>query len=229
MTLTPKQQLFVAEYPNDLNATRAAIRAGYSENGADVTGVRLLGNPRIQQAMAENLQRIVDVAGVTAADIVREAWSIATDTERHDGARVSALALLAKRHPEFSDKHDHAGPGGGPIPLLTAIANTACSLPSGAPTEHRASMIVVVVIASLTVHGLFEPSNVGVPTEASSARTGGYQLPTIWSSTPPAAEGCTKTWPVTGWPSPGSPIRRTPLERKSATVAPASSTRMATR
>jgi phage terminase small subunit len=36
MPLTVKQQLFVAEYLKDLNATQAAIRAGYSEKTADV-------------------------------------------------------------------------------------------------------------------------------------------------------------------------------------------------
>ena len=34
MSLTPKQQRFVSEYLIDLNATQAAIRAGYSEKTA---------------------------------------------------------------------------------------------------------------------------------------------------------------------------------------------------
>jgi phage terminase small subunit len=36
--LTKKQQIFVAEYLTDLNATRAAIAAGYSKDRAEITG-----------------------------------------------------------------------------------------------------------------------------------------------------------------------------------------------
>lgn len=42
--LTPKQQRFVAEYLIDLNATQAAIRAGYSAHTANEQGSQLLAN-----------------------------------------------------------------------------------------------------------------------------------------------------------------------------------------
>lgn len=41
-TLTPKQAAFVREYLIDLNATQAAIRAGYSAKSAEVIGHQLL-------------------------------------------------------------------------------------------------------------------------------------------------------------------------------------------
>lgn len=47
---TPKQQRFIVEYPKDLNATAAAIRAGYSENAARQQGSFLLSNPDIYAA-----------------------------------------------------------------------------------------------------------------------------------------------------------------------------------
>jgi phage terminase small subunit len=50
--LTSKQQRFCAEYLIDLNATQAAIRAGYSARTANPQGPRLLGNPEIQAAIA---------------------------------------------------------------------------------------------------------------------------------------------------------------------------------
>jgi hypothetical protein len=46
-TLTPKQARFVAEYLIDLNASQAAIRAGYSKTGARTEGSRLLANADI--------------------------------------------------------------------------------------------------------------------------------------------------------------------------------------
>ncbi|MDG4948817.1 terminase small subunit [Actinobacillus equuli subsp. haemolyticus] len=51
--LTDKQQRFVEEYLIDLNATQAAIRAGYSENTATEIGYENLTKPHIQNAIAE--------------------------------------------------------------------------------------------------------------------------------------------------------------------------------
>ena len=45
---TPKQQKFCEEYLIDLNATQAAIRAGYSEDTANQQGPRLLVNVGVQ-------------------------------------------------------------------------------------------------------------------------------------------------------------------------------------
>ena len=53
MALTAKQGRFVAEYLIDLNATQAAIRAGYSEKTANEQGSRLLANVKIASAVAE--------------------------------------------------------------------------------------------------------------------------------------------------------------------------------
>ena len=51
MSLTPKQQRFVAEYLIDLNATQAAIRAGYSAKTASSQGERLLRNVEVSQGL----------------------------------------------------------------------------------------------------------------------------------------------------------------------------------
>ncbi|EPJ4524029.1 terminase small subunit [Pseudomonas aeruginosa] len=61
MALTKKQRLFVDEYLLDLNATKAAIRAGYSPRRATEIGYQLLQRPEvaqaIQAAMAERSKR----------------------------------------------------------------------------------------------------------------------------------------------------------------------------
>jgi len=46
--VTPKQEQFCAEYLIDLNATQAAIRAGYSPSRANATAYKLLTNADIQ-------------------------------------------------------------------------------------------------------------------------------------------------------------------------------------
>jgi phage terminase small subunit len=49
--MTPKQQRFVEEYLIDLNATQAAIRAGYSKKTADQQASRLLTNVKVKAAI----------------------------------------------------------------------------------------------------------------------------------------------------------------------------------
>lgn len=52
-TLTPKQEMFCREYLIDLNATQAAIRAGYSEKTANVIGPENLAKPCVQEVIQE--------------------------------------------------------------------------------------------------------------------------------------------------------------------------------
>ncbi|MCZ4279984.1 terminase small subunit [Kiloniella laminariae] len=60
--LSVRQSRFVAEYLIDLNATQAAIRAGYSEAGAQQSGSRVLSMPAVRlavdQALAERSERL---------------------------------------------------------------------------------------------------------------------------------------------------------------------------
>jgi len=49
--LTPKQEMFVREYLVDLNATKAALRAGYSEKTAEKIGSENLHKPEIRAAV----------------------------------------------------------------------------------------------------------------------------------------------------------------------------------
>lgn len=49
--LTARQRLFVKEYLIDLNATQAAIRAGYSPRSAAVTGARMLNYAKVTEAI----------------------------------------------------------------------------------------------------------------------------------------------------------------------------------
>lgn len=70
--LTPKQQRFVAEYLIDLNATQAAIRAGYSPKTAKVQGSRLLTNVAIASAVGAGKARQLQTAELSAARVLEE-------------------------------------------------------------------------------------------------------------------------------------------------------------
>jgi phage terminase small subunit len=70
--LTPKQERFVAEYLIDLNATQAAIRAGYSEKTAAAIGAENLRKPLIAAAIAKRQAKVADKLEITAEKVLEE-------------------------------------------------------------------------------------------------------------------------------------------------------------
>lgn len=75
--LTKKQQLFVDEYLIDLNATQAAIRAGYSVDTAREIGCENLTKPNIQQAIAEHMAERSKRTGINQDRVVLELAKLA--------------------------------------------------------------------------------------------------------------------------------------------------------
>ena len=76
-SLTPRQARFVKEYLVDLNATQAAIRAGYSRKTAKSIGQENLTKPDIAAAIKDAQQQRFDRTDVTADAVVRELAYIA--------------------------------------------------------------------------------------------------------------------------------------------------------
>lgn len=70
--LTPKQQRFIEEYLIDLNATQAAIRAGYSAKTAHYIGAENLKKPVIQAGIKEAMDLRSSRTQVTADMIVNQ-------------------------------------------------------------------------------------------------------------------------------------------------------------
>lgn len=77
--LTPKQQRFVEEYLIDLNATQAAIRAGYSEDTANEIGsqnlAKLSVRAAIDAALAERSKRTEITADMVLMELGRIGFS----------------------------------------------------------------------------------------------------------------------------------------------------------
>lgn len=136
MTLTAKQQRFVDEYLIDLNATQAAIRAGYSAKRADAIGYENLRKPEVaaavEAAMQDRakrteitqdyvLQTIVDtIERCRQAAPVLDMKGNAVMVELRDGSEAPAYAfdakavlkgaeLLGKHLKLFTDKVEHSG------------------------------------------------------------------------------------------------------------------------
>jgi phage terminase small subunit len=72
VALTPKQNRFVAEYLVDLNATQAAIRAGYSKRTATEQSYDLLRKPQIRAMIDEAMVKRAERVEVKADDVLRE-------------------------------------------------------------------------------------------------------------------------------------------------------------
>lgn len=70
--MAPKQQRFIEEYLVDLNATQAAIRAGYSAKTAKQQGARLLTNVYVAQALAEAQEKRSERTEITQDMVLRE-------------------------------------------------------------------------------------------------------------------------------------------------------------
>jgi phage terminase small subunit len=70
--LNERQKRFVEEYLIDLNATQAAIRAGYSEYTAQEQGSRLLSNVMVQAALKQAIDERSERVKMTQDDVLRE-------------------------------------------------------------------------------------------------------------------------------------------------------------
>lgn len=75
--LTHRQENFINEYLIDLNATQAAIRAGYSKNTAKFIGYENLTKPYIETAIRERREQLTAKQGVTQEKVIKEYARIA--------------------------------------------------------------------------------------------------------------------------------------------------------
>lgn len=85
--LTRKQRAFVYEYLVDFNASKAALRAGYSEKSAAKIGSQLLEKTGVKEAIEEGLQERKKNLEVTAEKVINELSMIAF-AKGSDFARV---------------------------------------------------------------------------------------------------------------------------------------------
>lgn len=115
MALTPKQKLFVDEYLVDLNATQAAIRAGYSEKTAYSIGNENLMKPEIAKAIQNAQQKRQERTEITQDRVVQEiadnAFRPASDAQESDfkhASKAKYLDMLCK-HLGVYDKETASG------------------------------------------------------------------------------------------------------------------------
>lgn len=144
--LTPKQQRFVEEYLIDLNATQAAIRAGYSPRTANEQGAQNLAKLSISEAIAEaqakreertqitqdyvltNIQKVIErcmqVQQVDNCLTQTEDGELAQAFMFKEQGALKGLELLGKHLGMFKDKIEHTGKDGGPIETVNSNVST---------------------------------------------------------------------------------------------------------
>ena len=123
--MTARQKAFVQEYLIDLNATQAAIRAGYSPRTAHSTGPRLLENVEVKRAIFEQMERIRTQRTADAQEVLEYLTTVLRGESRShvlalcgDGCqevvakppdereRLKAAELLGRRWGLFTDRVD---------------------------------------------------------------------------------------------------------------------------
>lgn len=121
MALTDKQAKFVDEYLIDLNATQAAIRAGYSANRASEIGYQQLQKTTVQEAIAIAMEKRSKRVQRTADDVMRDLAAIRADAMQivHDKdgnavmldkpSAIKTLELEGKHLAMWTDKQQLSG------------------------------------------------------------------------------------------------------------------------
>ena len=121
--LNPKQTQFCKEYLIDLNATQAAIRAGYSEKTARKIGSENLSKPDIATFIQSLMEQRSESTGITAEYVLTGIKEL-TDTLAVGEDQKSAYKgyeLLGKHLGLFSDKIDHSSSDGTMTPKPTTF------------------------------------------------------------------------------------------------------------
>lgn len=117
--LTDKQTAFVREYLVDLNATQAAVRAGYSERTASRIGPQLLGKTWVREAIEKAQAKRARRVEIKAEDVLRGVIEVTTQA-RESGDLKTALKgyeLQGKHLGMWTEKvkQEVSGPDGGPV------------------------------------------------------------------------------------------------------------------
>ena len=102
--MTHRQELFIQEYLTSLNATQAAIKAGYSSKTAYSQGQRLLKNVEVLQAINKVMNERKSTL-IATREQRQEFWtSVMLDTDTAMKDRLKASELLGKSEGDFTDK-----------------------------------------------------------------------------------------------------------------------------
>jgi len=105
--ITAQQEQFCLEFIKDLNAVRAAIRAGYGEQHAKKNAWTIIRNPAVVERISDLKADQTKRTKIEADDILRRLVRIADKTEQEGDyqAAIRSLELLGKHQAMWTDKN----------------------------------------------------------------------------------------------------------------------------
>lgn len=108
MPLTPRQQRFVQEYLTDLNATQAAVRAGFSAKTAGQIGARLLKDVKVRAEIVKGQGKAADRNELTVDAHLAELDRLATHAlaAGQVSAAIRAQELRGKVAGFYVERHE---------------------------------------------------------------------------------------------------------------------------
>lgn len=98
--LSARQEFFVAEYLKDYNATKAAIRAGYSATSAAETGCLLLKLPKISRCIDQAKEQRLARINITPDNVLQEMSLLAHSSIDHYCVDDDGQVQLTAKAPE---------------------------------------------------------------------------------------------------------------------------------
>lgn len=126
-SLSANQQKFCVEYLKDLNATQAAIRAGYKANNAQQVSTILMQNKAIRHSIESLRNQRTDYSSVTKDYVLRKIMKTIENAEE-DGQHQAVLRgaeLLARHLGMFIERTEISGPDGEAIKYEKTIEDAA--------------------------------------------------------------------------------------------------------
>lgn len=135
--MTDKQKRFCEEYLIDLNATKAAIRAGYAEKAAYSQGQRLLKNVEVAELITKLKANQSERTGITADRVLTELSKLGfadmAEVESFRAAdKLRALELIGKHIGMFKSDSD------ADTPALEKLDKILAEVKSDADREAKA-------------------------------------------------------------------------------------------
>ena len=107
--LTPKQEAFCREYMVDLNATQAAIRAGYSKKTANEQAARMLAKVNIKEQVQKLAEKQTKRTEIDADYVLKGIREVVERQGVSDKDKLKGYELLGRHLAMFTDKREHSG------------------------------------------------------------------------------------------------------------------------
>lgn len=137
--LSERQKAFVREYLVDLNASAAAVRAGYSKRCCAQVGHRLLLQTNVAAAVREALDRRAREAEDSAAAVLRDLLDLYRRAlgDSDYRAAVKALELRGRHLGMFGARLEVTGRDGGAIQHVHDLARQVVEDAGAADLAHE--------------------------------------------------------------------------------------------